>query len=139
MFLFMPSDYLPSLPIVSHPIESQVFLCFGVSSIWYFLVHSISCYVSYLVLYPIPSHPIIFFRLFQDPEKAMREAFLSVDSEFLEMAGEKDWYSGTTVLVALMRGRSVQPSFSRLFFCSFDSFFLAGCFEKKKTCALCNC
>lgn len=37
----------------------------------------------------------------------MKEAFLSADEEFLSLAGEKDWYSGTTVLVALMRGRCV--------------------------------
>ena len=35
----------------------------------------------------------------------MREAFLSLDEKFLALAGERDWYSGTTVLVALMRGR----------------------------------
>ena len=36
----------------------------------------------------------------------MREAFMSLDEKFLALAGERDWYSGTTVLVALMRGRS---------------------------------
>ena len=62
----------------------------------------------------------------------MREAFLSVDSEFLEMAGEKDWYSGTTVLVALMRGRYVQPSFNRFFFfLHLRPYFFAGCSKKK--------
>lgn len=41
----------------------------------------------------------------QDPKRAMREAFLSLDEKFLALAGERDWYSGSTVLVALMRGR----------------------------------
>lgn len=36
----------------------------------------------------------------------MREAFVAADEEFLSLAGERDWYSGTTVLVALIRGRS---------------------------------
>ncbi|CAM9739100.1 unnamed protein product [Scytosiphon promiscuus] len=43
----------------------------------------------------------------KEPERAMREAFLSLDDKFLTLAGEREWYSGSTVLVALMRGRKL--------------------------------
>lgn len=43
----------------------------------------------------------------------MREAFLSLDDKFLTLASEREWYSGSTVLVALMRGRCVRKDAKR--------------------------
>lgn len=48
---------------------------------------------------------LVCIAIVQEPERAIREAFLSLDEKFLALAGERDWYSGSTVLVALMRGR----------------------------------
>eukprot|EP00903_Cladosiphon_okamuranus_P013952 g12976.t1 len=51
----------------------------------------------------VGEHPLFW----KEPERAMRETFLSLDEKFLALAGEREWYSGTTVLVALMRGRKL--------------------------------
>ncbi|CAM9789834.1 unnamed protein product [Phaeothamnion confervicola] len=37
--------------------------------------------------------------------QALRDSMLALDREFLEICAEHNWYSGTTVLAALLRGR----------------------------------
>ncbi|CAN0500519.1 unnamed protein product, partial [Ectocarpus sp. 12 AP-2014] len=51
----------------------------------------------------IGEHP----SFWKEPKRAIRESFVCLDEQFLLLAGEREWYSGTTVLVALMRGRKL--------------------------------